>query len=313
MRSKISILIADPLAKEGIDLLTQQEDFHLTVLEKTLPESELLDLIGSYDVLVVRSATKVNHKIIDAGRKLKLIARAGTGLDNIDVQRAKEYSISVINSPHANSISTAEHTFALLMSLVRKISWAYQSVLDGNWDRKSYQGMQLYGKTLGIVGLGRIGTELAKRSKAFGMHIEAYDPYVPPERFYALDIEPRELNFLLKHADILTLHIPLTEETENLITKTELLQMKPTAILINCARGGLLDEKDLYDVLVKGHLKGVALDTLENEPPNKDYPLLQLPNVLCTPHLGASTQEAQRLSSEEIGRAILQFFQKKMS
>jgi len=300
------ILISDPIAEQGIKKL--QEYFEVD-FKPGISKDELIKIIPEYSGLVVRSETKVTQEVISAGRKLKVIGRAGVGVDNIDVEYATKKGILVINAPEGNTIAAAEHTMALILSLSRKIPHAYFSLKEGKWDRKSFVGHELYGKTLGLVGLGRIGSEVAKRAKAFKMRIVAYDPYISPEKAKELEVELlSSLDELLKVADYVSLHLPLTPETENLIGERELSLMKPSSYLINCARGKLVDEGALYNALKEKRIAGAALDVFRQEPLNPDNPLLTLDNVVLTPHLGASTQEAQEKVAVIVAEEIIKYF-----
>lgn len=300
------ILISDPIAEQGIKKL--QEYFEVD-FKPGISKDELIKIIPEYSGLVVRSETKVTQEVISAGRKLKVIGRAGVGVDNIDVEYATKKGILVINAPEGNTIAAAEHTMALILSLSRRIPHAYFSLKEGKWDRKSFVGHELYGKTLGLVGLGRIGSEVAKRAKAFKMRIVAYDPYISPEKAKELEVELlSSLDELLKVADYVSLHLPLTPETENLIGERELSLMKPSSYLINCARGKLVDEGALYNALKEKRIAGAALDVFRQEPLNPDNPLLTLDNVVLTPHLGASTQEAQEKVAVIVAEEIIKYF-----
>ncbi len=283
------ILVSDPLSPEGIAYLKK----FATVDEKTgLSEAELLAIIGEYDALVVRSGTRVTAAVIDAGKKLKVIGRAGVGVDNIDVDRATERGVIVINAPEGNTISAAEHAVAMLATLARNIPEAHCALKSGRWERGRFMGVELHQKVLGIIGLGRIGSEVARRARAMGMSVLAYDPYISPEQAEKLGATLLPLDELLKNADFISLHLPCNKSTYHLIGEAELAAMKQGVRIVNCARGGLIDEKALYEALKSGKVAGAALDVFEKEPP-LDNPLLSLPNVIVTPHLGASTREAQ--------------------
>lgn len=285
----MKILVSDPLSEEGVAILQAEA----AVEVRTGLESEQLQkIIGDFDALVVRSATEVTASLIEAGRNLKVIARAGVGVDNIDVEKATEKGIMVINSPEANTISTAEHTIALLTALARNIPAANNAVKRGEWRRDRFLGVELTGKKLGVIGLGRVGSEVARRARAMGMQVLALDPYISTERAAQVGAQMLPLEQLLQNCDFLTLHLPLVESTRHLIGQRELALMKPGVRLINCARGGLVDEDALYRAMTAGKVAGVALDVTEQEPP-RDNPLFKLDNVIVTPHLGASTQEAQ--------------------
>ncbi len=304
--AKFKVLITDPLSEEGLKLLEAHPDIEFEVVGKKKPE-ELVQIIEPYDILLVRSGTKVTREVIERAKNLKLIGRAGVGLDNIDVEAATEKGVVVVNAPSGNTISTAEHTWALLMAMMRKIPQAYESLKKGEWNRKAFLGNEVYGKTLGIVGLGRIGSEVAKRALAFGMRVIGYDPFITKEKADRLGIElVSSIDELLPMVDIITFHIPLTEETRHLLNRERIYRLKQGAWVVNCARGGIVEEEALYEALKEGHLSGAALDVFEKEPP-EGSPLLELPNVVFTPHLGASTKEAQINVAVEIAQEVINF------
>lgn len=286
------VLISDSLSKEAVDILEKEKDLKVDVNTKLTPD-ELKKVIKDYDALLVRSSTKVNKDVIAAADKLKIVGRAGVGLDNVDVDAASKKGVIVVNTPSGNTISTAEHTFSMMLALSRSIPQANLSMKNGEWERKKFMGVELYEKTLGIVGLGRIGTEVAKRALSFGMKVVAYDPYLSLERAKALGIESSDLNNLLGKADYITVHTPLTQDTKHVISDKEFDLMKKGVRVINCARGGIIDEAALIKNIESGKVAGAALDVYENEPPAKDSKLLKLDKVILTPHLGASTEEAQ--------------------
>jgi D-3-phosphoglycerate dehydrogenase len=297
------ILVADPISPKGVERLRAHPQF--TVDVKTgLKEDALLPIIGQYDALIVRSQTKVNATIIAAAEKLRVIGRAGVGVDNVDVDAATKRGIIVMNTPGGNTISTAEHTFSLMMALSRNIPQACASMKAGQWDRKSFEGVELFGKTLGVIGMGRIGGEVARRAIAFGMRVLAYDPFLSLSRAKALQVEVVELEEIYRQADYITVHVPLTEQTRGMINKESLARMKKGVRLINCARGGIIVEADLAAAIQTGHVAGAALDVYEVEPPPADWPLRALPQVVLTPHLGASTHEAQESVGIEIAEQI---------
>lgn len=306
MTESIRILVTDPLAQEGIDLL--QSDGRVKVDVKTnLEGPQLLGLIGQYDGLVVRSGTQVTRQLLKAGKRLKVIGRAGAGLDNIDVQAASKLGIIVMNAAGSNTISTAEHTLSMILALSRSIPQADASLKAGQWKRTAFMGVELYGKYLGVIGLGRIGSEVASRAKAFGMRILAYDPHLSEEKLRERDTTPvATLEELLKQADYITVHTPLTAETRHLIGEREFALMKPGVRVVNCARGGILSEKALLKALDAGKVAGAALDVFEEEPPTHQ-PLLKHPKVIVTPHLGASTEEAQRGVAREIAVSVREY------
>ena len=293
MAKKIKVLISDPLAKEGVNLLKENKNFQVDEVSK-LSESELAKKIKGYDALIIRSGTTVTKKIIEAADNLKVIGRAGVGLDNVDIEAASKKGIVVMNAPAGNTVSTAELAFSLMMSMSRNIPQASNSVKDGKWDRKQFMGVELYGKVLGIIGLGRIGTEFAKRALSFGMKIIAFDPFLSEEKAKSLNIEPVELGELFKQSDFITIHTPLTDETRHLLDEKAFKKMKKGVRIINAARGGIIDEKALAKNLKSGKVSAAALDVYETKSkPPEDSPVVDMENVITTPHLGASTTEAQ--------------------
>ena len=302
----VKILVNDPLAKEAIDIL---KSAGFSVDERKYSKEELPEKIGEYDAIIVRSATKVTKEVVEAARNLKVIGRAGVGLDNIDLENAKSHGITVFNTPTANSISVAELVFAFMLSLSRHVVRGTTGLKEGKWEKKALKGVELYGKTLGIVGFGHIGMEVAKRALAFGMKkVITYDVVKDKK---GLDVEFVELDELLKKSDYVTVHLPLLGATRHLITADKLSLMKPTAFFIHAARGGIVDDEALYEALKNGKIAGAALDVFETEPPDeKEMKLLSLPNVIGTPHIGASTTEAQRRVGLEIANKIVEFFQK---
>ncbi|MEW6491287.1 MAG: phosphoglycerate dehydrogenase [Cyanobacteriota bacterium] len=284
------VLVSDPIDQAGIDILSQvaQVDF-----KTNLSPEELIRIIPEYDALMIRSGTRVTKEIIEAGKQLKIIGRAGVGVDNVDVPAATRQGIVVVNSPEGNTIAAAEHALAMMLSLSRHIPDANQSVKNAQWDRKSFVGAEVYKKTLGVVGLGKIGSHVATVAKSMGMKLLAYDPFISIERADQLGCRVVELDVLLRESDYITLHMPKTPETTHLINAEALSKMKPTARLINCARGGIVDEQALYEALQQGKIAGAALDVFESEPLGES-PLLSLgKEMVLTPHLGASTAEAQ--------------------
>ena len=303
-QGKPKILVTDPISEEGLKRLREFAEVDIAL---RLGEGELAEKIRDYDALIVRSGTQVTRKIIEAGRKLKVIGRAGVGVDNIDVEAATEYGVLVINAPEANTISAAEHTVALLLSLARKIPQANKSLKAGEWDRRKYMGVEVRGKTLGIIGLGRIGAEVARMALGLGMKVVAYDPYVSQERAKELGVSLLPFDEVIRTADFLTVHVPLTNETYHMISDREFEMMKDGVRIINTARGGVIDEAALVRAIKSGKVAGAAIDVFEKEPP-RDNELLKLEEVIVTPHLGASTEEAQRsvavVIAEEVQRAL---------
>ena len=299
----MKILVSDPLAKEGIEAIKQQSDFEVDVRTK-LPPEELIEAIAEYDALIVRSQTKVTGAVIAAAKNLKVIGRAGIGLDNIDVPAATKRGVIVLNAPGGNTISTAEHTISMMLALARNVPQACASLKSKQWERKRFTGAEVYGKTLGIIGLGRIGGEVARRAHALGMKLLGYDPILSPERARAMNVEPVDLETLIKGSDLITVHVPMTEQTRDLISADQFEMMKPGVYIINCARGGIVNEAALYEAAKSGKIAGAALDVFENEPP-LDSPLLDLDSIIVTPHLGASTEEAQVNVAREVARHVM--------
>jgi len=295
------VLVADPLAQNGLDLLREQ--LEVVVASESGP---LLETIRQSDALIVRSRTRVTADLLDRASKLQLVARAGIGVDNIDVPAATERGILVINAPLGNVRSTAEHTVALIFALARRLVAADGAVRSGAW-KSGYEGTQLAGKRLGVVGIGKVGSMVASIASAIGMEVVAYDPYLPGDAWVSLGVPQLDLPELLATSDVVTLHVPISSETRHLVGKTELRSMKPGSYLVNCARGGLVDELNLAAALRDGHLAGAALDVFEQEP-LQDSPLLAAPNVILTPHVAASTQEAQAQVSTDIAAQVLDFF-----
>jgi D-3-phosphoglycerate dehydrogenase / 2-oxoglutarate reductase len=296
------ILIADPLDSAGLDLLTASgaEVHRLTEEERPrLPE-----ILADYDALVVRSMTKVTADLLKAGKKLKVVGRAGIGVDNVDVAAATELGILVVNAPTANLMSATEHTFALLLSLARSVPAADAALKAGKWDRKPFVGVELQHKTLGVIGFGRIGQKVAARAKAFEMEVVAYDPFLDAQAARRLEIELLTLEELLARADVVTLHTPLTEQTRNLLSAERIAGMKRGALVINCGRGGVIDEQALLAALDSDHLGGAGLDVFAKEPP-EDWALARHPKVVVNPHIGAQTHEAQERISIETAEMLL--------
>jgi D-3-phosphoglycerate dehydrogenase len=294
------VIITDKLAQEGIDIL-KEAGFEVDCKYKLSPE-ELKKEISNYDAIIIRSGTRLTKEIIE-NSNLKIIGRAGVGLDNVDIDTATKKGIIVMNAPGGNTISTCEHTFALMLAVARNIPFAYLSLKNKEWERSKFKGVELYSKVLGIIGLGRIGKEVAKRAISFGMEVYAYDPFLPKEVGERLGVKLVDLEELLKKSDFITIHTPLTEETKNLISDKEFSLMKPKAFIINCARGGIIDEDALYKACKEKKIAGCALDVFSEEPPF-DSKLLELDNIVFTPHLGASTEEAQVQVAIEIAHCV---------
>lgn len=284
------VLVSDPLAEEGLDILKEFCDLDI---KTGLTEDQLVDIIGDYDALLVRSGTEVTARVIEAGKRLKFIGRAGAGVDNIDTEAATRKGIIVANAPEGNTLAATEHTMAMMLALARNIPQANASVKKGEWKRSKFMGVELNEKVLGIVGFGRIGREVAKRAQAMEMKCIAYDPFISSERAASLGVEMVTLDDLFRRADVITVHTPLIKETHHMINARTIATMKDGVRLINCARGGIIDEKALADGIASGKVAGAALDVFESEPPT-DSPVIGLEQVIVTPHLGASTVEAQK-------------------
>jgi D-3-phosphoglycerate dehydrogenase len=301
------VIVLDPLSQDGLNLLQSAGDLDVEV-RTGLKADALREALLEFDGAICRSGVKITRDVLEGNRRLKAIARAGVGTDNIDVETATRLGIVVMNTPGGNTISTAEHAITLMLALSRNVFPAYQSLLEGRWDRKQYMGTQLAGKTLGIVGLGRIGQAVASRARALEMKVLGCDPFLAAPRAKELGIEIcSSVREMLPHVDYLTVHTPLTDETRNLIGPDQIKMLRPGARLINCARGGIFDEQALVEGLKSGHLGGVALDVYQSEPCT-DSPLFGMPNVLCTPHLGASTEEAQANVAVEAAELLIDFF-----
>jgi D-3-phosphoglycerate dehydrogenase len=284
------ILVSDPITSAGIDLF-KEAGLEVEVKTDHTPE-ELAAKIKDYDALIVRSQTKVTAQIIEAADNLKVIGRAGVGVDNVDVAAATKKGIVVLNAPDGNTTSTAELSVAMLLALARNIPQAHASLKNGAWDRKKYTGVEVNGKTLGIVGMGRIGTEVAKRMLAMGMTVNAFDPFLTAERAESLGVNLADLEGIITQSDFITVHTPLTAETKGLFGAKEFARMKKGVRLINCARGGIYNEVELAEAIKAGQVAGAAIDVYPVEPPT-DRTLIDLPQTVVTPHLGASTIEAQ--------------------
>jgi D-3-phosphoglycerate dehydrogenase len=299
-----NVLIPDDLSAAGLELLNADPAITVHVVKK-MPRADLLSTIADYDALIVRSETRVDAEVIEYGKKLRVVGRAGIGVDTIDVDAATRRGIIVMNTPQANTIATCEHTVAMMLALARNIPQSDASLRKGEWTRNKFMGVQLQGKVLGVIGLGRIGTQVAKRAQSFGMEIIAFDPYVNEESARANKVTLLSLDEVLAQADFVTLHSSLTQGSRGLLDEAAIAKMKPGARVINVARGALVDSDALYKALSSGRLGGAALDVFEEEPPPADHPLFKLPNVVVTPHLGASTAEAQRDVSIQIAEQVI--------
>src|SRR5512137_2610515 len=275
----MKILVCDPVSPKGVALLQQRPEFEVVVLPKRLSEAELLPVVADVVAMIVRSETKVTRKVIEAARQLRVVGRAGVGVDNVDVEAATQRGVVVMNTPGGNTISTAELSFAMLLSLARKVPQAHGSMVAGKWDRKQFQGTELAGKTLGVLGMGRIGTEVAKRAQAFGMCVLGYDPFI-------------------------TVHMPVTDQTRGMLNAAAFAKMKPKVCLVNCARGEIMVENDLLAALDSGKVAAVAMDVYATEPLPAEHPFRKHPGITLTPHLGASTHEAQEKCGIEVAEVI---------
>ncbi len=295
------ILICDGLAENGQAILRKAAQ--VDDLSGISPE-KLLDVVGAYDAMVVRSRTKVNSSVFDAASNLKVVGRAGVGVDSIDLDAAKAHGVTVVNSPMATSIAVAEHAFGLMLSLARHIPRADAAMKAGEWAKKELRGSELYGKTLGIIGMGRIGSELGRRAAAFGMTVVGYDPFLSDEAIRERGAEPAGLEEVYGRSHYISLHVPLTDSTRNMIDETALRQMKAGAYLVCAARGGVVNEEDLLAALQSGHIAGAALDVFSQEPPGRS-PLVAHPRVVATPHIGAQTAESQARAAEHIATELL--------
>lgn len=298
------VLVADPVSSRGVEALSEGGVVEV-VVNTGLKEAELIKIIPEFHGLVVRSQTKVTPAVFEAAKNLKVVGRAGVGIDNVDVEAATKHGVIVMNAPGGNTISTAEHALSLMLAVARNIAQADASMKAGKWDRKKFEGVELHGKTLAILGMGRIGTEVARRAVAFGMKVLAYDPYISASKAKSLQVEIVEkVDDILPQADFITVHMPLTEETRHMIGRQQLPLLKKGVRIVNCARGGLIDEEVLAEGLRSGQIGGAALDVFETEPVPAEWPHRDVPNLVLTPHLGASTAEAQELVGIEIAEAV---------
>jgi D-3-phosphoglycerate dehydrogenase len=300
----MKVLVCDPISTKGIVLLQQRPEFKVTVLEKRLSEAELLPLVSDVVAMVVRSETKVTRKVIEAASKLRVVGRAGVGVDNIDVEAATQRGVVVMNTPGGNTISTAELSFAMLLGLARKLPQAHGSMVAGKWDRKQFQGAEVFGKTLGVLGMGRIGSEVAKRALAFGMKVLAYDPFLTDARARAIGVDLVDLDEVYRDADFVTVHMPVTDQTRGMLNAEAFGKMKPRVCIVNCARGEIIVENDLLAALDSGKVAAAALDVYATEPLPENHPFRKQPGITLTPHLGASTQEAQEKCGIEVAEVI---------
>jgi len=307
------VLVSDPVSEDGLRALLDDPQVHVVVKTDYTAEG-LAEAIADYDALIIRSQTKVTAEILAKADKLKVIGRAGVGVDNVDVAAATRKGVVVLNSPEGNTMAATEHTWALLLALARKVCPADASMRKGKWDRKSYTGTELYGKVLGVIGLGKIGSAVARRGQGFEMDVVAYDPFVTQDQAARLGVRLLSLDELLKTADFVTVHVPKTKDTADIINRERLAMMKPTARLINCARGGVVNEEALADAVLTGTIAGAAVDVYSSEPPAEGNLLVKAAaagcnNLLLTPHLGASTEEAQMKVAVDVAEQIRDYFQ----
>lgn len=301
----MKVLICDPVSPKGIALLQQRPEFEVVVLPKRLSEAELLPMVQDVSAMVVRSETKVTQKVIESAPKLRVVGRAGVGVDNVDVQAATQHGVVVMNTPGGNTVSTAELSFTMILSLARKVPQAHLSMAAGKWDRKQFQGTELMGKTLGVLGLGRIGGEVARRALAFGMRVLAYDPFLTEARARELGIELcLEVDQVYRDADFITVHMPATDQTRGMLNASAFAKMKPKVCIVNCARGEIIAENDLIAALDSGKIGSAAMDVFATEPLPSEHPYRKHPGIVLTPHLGASTQEAQEKCGIEVAEVI---------
>lgn len=298
------VLICDPIAEEGITYLRQYTN--VDVVSKPLSPEALAEVVRDYDAIIVRSATRVTREVIENGKRLKVIGRAGSGLDNIDIATARALGVEVRNCPEANTLAVAEHTIALMLALARHLVDAVTSLKGGQWEKTRFMGRGLAGRTLGIVGYGRIGREVAKRARAFGMRVLVNQRRLTPELALDVDVQAVDLNDLLAESDFVSLHVPLRPENVGMIGREQLARMKPGAYLINTSRGKIVDEEALLEALNSGHLAGAALDVYAEEPPDPRSPLIRHPHVLCTPHIAAMTEDAQRAAAIQIAEQVVE-------
>lgn len=303
------ILVSDKLSEKGLAILMAAPGLEIDVKTGLKPE-ELVQIIGDYEGLVIRSATKVTPQIVEAAKKLKAIGRAGIGVDNVDLPSATKHGIVVMNTPSGNAVTTAEHAIAMMFSICRKIPQATASTRSGKWEKGKFMGSELCNKTLGVVGVGNIGRIVADRAQGLKMKVIGYDPFLSQEAAEKIGVTLMELPDLFRQADIITIHVPLMEKTKNLINKDSFRMMKKGVYLINCARGGLVNEQDLAWAIQEGIVAGAALDVFEQEPPPADHPLLKMDQVIFTPHLGAATDEAQEKVALEVAELMVDFFTK---
>ncbi|KJS31513.1 MAG: 3-phosphoglycerate dehydrogenase [Desulfatitalea sp. BRH_c12] len=301
----MKVLVSDNLGEVGIEMFEAAPGIEVDVKTGLKPE-ELKAIIGDYDGLAIRSATKVTEDVLEAAKKLKVVGRAGIGLDNVDIPAATKRGVVVMNTPTGNVVTTAEHAIAMMLALSRRIPEGTFSLKQGRWEKKNLQGRELYKKTLGVIGYGKIGSIVADRGRGLRMRVIIYDPFVPPEKIENDGFEFASLEDLYKQSDYITVHVPKLKNTANLLNKEAFAQMKTGVMVINCARGGIINEADLHEAIVAGKVAGAALDVFETEPPGQN-PLLSLEQVICTPHLGASTKEAQANVAVMVAQQIIDY------
>lgn len=301
--AEFKVLVMDNVSEEGLTPLRQEEDIEIVTGGK-MTEDDLVEVIGEYDAMIVRSATKVTPRLLESATKLKVVGRAGVGVDNIDLDACTKKGVLVVNAPDGNTIAATEHTMAMMLAMARNIPQAVKKIKDGIWDKKAFMGVELRGKVLGILGLGRIGSNVARRAQAMEMDIVAYDPYITEEKASALGVSVMPLDDVISQADFITCHMPKTKETYHLLDERAFSLMKDGVRIVNCARGGIIDEEALYKALESGKVAGAALDVFEKEP-NTDSPLLKFDNFIATPHLGASTCEAQLNVAVDVAEEIV--------
>jgi D-3-phosphoglycerate dehydrogenase / 2-oxoglutarate reductase len=301
----MKVLVSDILGEVGIKMFKEEPGIEVNVKTGLTPEA-LKSIIGEYEALVIRSATKVTDDLLEAAGKLKVIGRAGIGLDNVDIQAATKHGVVVMNTPTGNVVTTAEHAIAMMMSLTRNIPWGTSSLKAGAWDKKKLQGREVFNKVLGVVGFGKIGSIVADRARGLRMQVIVHDPFVAPEQIEKAGFEPVALEELYKRSDYITVHVPKLKDTVGLLNKAAFEKMKDGVMIINCARGGIVDEADLNEALRSGRVAGAALDVFENEPPGV-CPLFEIDRVICTPHLGASTLEAQTNVAVQVAEQIIAY------
>jgi D-3-phosphoglycerate dehydrogenase len=305
---QFKVLLLDGIDPAGVDLIRRSRVIEPVVHDK-ISREELLDVIGDADGIIVRSSTSVDRELMRKAKQLKVVGRAGVGVDNVDLDAATEFGILVMNSPGGSTTTTADHTIAMLFALARNIPQAYQTLKKHQWEKTKFKGVELAGKTLGVIGLGRIGSEVARKCQAMGMHVIAYDPFINPDAHLSSGLSLVDIQKVFAESDFITIHVPLTDTTRNLIDRSSMAQMKDGVRLLNCARGGIINEHDLYEAMKSGKVAGAAFDVFETEP-NTESPLLDLDTFIATPHLGASTVEAQRKVSEDICRQVSDFLLK---